>query len=100
MENSDRVLICSRPSPEEESAVLLRHETSILGRVVLIRAVAPRQYEISMEGRGGFEIDPHPSPTIHEAKIQAHAFVHSTLKQPCDCGELLWVITSETELSA
>jgi len=75
--------------------VAFRHETLILGRSVVIRATQSGRYEVSMQGRGGFETDPRTLPDLVEAKAEAHAFVHRTLQRPCICDEIQWTVAHE-----
>src|SRR5262245_37034546 len=74
---------------------MLSTETVILGRIVRIRALPFGQYEASMQGRGGFEIDPRTARDLSQAKMEAHAFVHRTLKRICECPEICWVSTTD-----
>ena len=74
--------------------------TRILGRIVSIRVTPSGHYEIFMQGRGGFEVDPRTPHTFADAKAEAHAFVHETLQRGCDCGELLWLVVAEPEPSS
>ena len=73
-----------------------RFESKILGRLVTIRPNPSGRYEVSMQGRGGLEVRPETFGNLEEAKIGAHGFVHSTLQEPCRCGQIVWMISVDT----
>ena len=85
----------SKLVPPGIGRLAFRHETMILGRVVVIRTTTFGRYEVSMQGRNGFEKDPRIFAELGEAQVEAHLFVHRTLHRICTCDRIRWTAVQD-----